>query len=111
MINFMKLTFNNFSTLFKCDPSLFSIMEYSQNYRQQLIEKIVDFGNTTEYEILHNDNMESDSQSSNEDNCSSSDSCSDMDVDNTEEQKEQNISKQEQIDRKHLFTILTMIKI
>ena len=33
--------------------------------------------------------MESDSQSSNEDNCSSSDSCSDMDVDNTEEQKEQ----------------------
>ena len=75
-------------------------MEYSQNYRQQLIEKIVDFGNTTEYEILHNDNMESDYQSSNEDNCSSSDSCSDMDVDNTEEQKEQNISKQEQIDRK-----------
>ena len=75
-------------------------MEYSKNYRQQLIEKIVDFGNTTEYEILHNDNMESDSQSSNEDNCSSSDSCSDMDVDNTEEQKEQRISKQEQIGRK-----------
>ena len=44
--------------------------------------------------------MESDSQSSNEVNCSSSDSCSDMDVDNTEEHKEQNISKQEQIDRK-----------
>ena len=41
-------------------------MEYSKNYRQQLIEKIVDFGNTTEYEILHNDNMESDSQNSNE---------------------------------------------
>ena len=59
-------------------------MEYSKNYRQQLIKKIVDFGNTTEYEILHNDNMESDSQSSNEDNCSSSDFCSDMDVDNTE---------------------------
>ena len=75
-------------------------MEYSKNYRQQLIEKIVDFGNTTEYEILYNDNMESDSQSSNEDNCSSSDSCSDMDVDNTEVQKEQSISKQEQIDRK-----------
>ena len=44
--------------------------------------------------------MESDSQSSNEDNCSSSDSCSDIDVDNTEEQKEQSIPKQEQIDRK-----------
>ena len=44
--------------------------------------------------------MESDSQSSNEDNCSSSDSCSDMDVDNTEEHKEQSISKQEQIDIK-----------
>ena len=75
-------------------------MECSKNYRQQLIDKIVDFGNTTEYEILHNDNMESDSQSSNEDNCSSSDSCSDMDVDNTEEHKEQCISKQEQIDKK-----------
>ena len=37
-------------------------MEYSKNYRQQLIEKIADFGNTTEYEILHNDNMESNSQ-------------------------------------------------
>ena len=47
--------------------------------------------------------MESDSQSSNEDNCSSSDSCSDMDVDNTEEQKEQSISKQEQIDRKKFY--------
>ena len=55
-------------------------MEYSKNYRQQLIEKIVDFGNTAEYEILHNDNMESDSQSSNEDKCSSNDSCSDMNV-------------------------------
>ena len=75
-------------------------MEYSKNYRQQLIEKFADFGNTTEYEILYNDNMESDSQSSNEDNCSSSDSCSDMDVDITEEQKEKSISKQEQIDRK-----------
>ena len=47
--------------------------------------------------------MESDSQSSNEDNFSSSDSCSDMDVDNTEEQNEQSISKQEQIDRKTFF--------
>ena len=75
-------------------------MEYSKNYRLQFIEKIVDFGYTTEYEILHNDNTESDSQSSNEDNCPSSDSCSDMDVDNTEEHKEQSISKQEQIDRK-----------
>ena len=44
--------------------------------------------------------MESDSQSSNEDNCSSSDSCSDMDVDNTEEHKEHTISKQGQIDMK-----------
>ena len=96
----MKLTFNNYPTIFKCDPSLFSIMEYSKNYRQQHIDKIVDFGNTTEYEILHNDNMESDSQSSNEDSCSPIDSCSDMDVDNTEEHKEQSISKQEQIDRK-----------
>ena len=75
-------------------------MEYSKNYRQQLIDKIVDFGNTTEYEILHNDNMESDSQSSNEDNCSSSDSCSDMDVNNSEEHKEQSISKQKQVNRK-----------
>ena len=40
--------------------------------------------------------MESDYQSSNEDNFSSSDSCSDMDVNNTEEHKEQSISKQEQ---------------
>ena len=71
-----------------------------KNYKQQLIQQIVDFGNTTEYEILHNDNMESDSQSSNEDNFSSNDSCSDMDVENTEEHKEQSISKQEQIDRK-----------
>ena len=74
-------------------------MEYSKNYRQQLTDKIFDFRNTTKYEILHN-NMESDSQSSNEDNCSSSDSRSDMNVDNTEEHKEQSISKQEQIDRK-----------
>ena len=95
---FYETSFNNFSTLFKYDPSLFLTMEYSKNYSQQLIEKIVDSGNTTEYEILYNDNMESDSQGSNEDNCSSSDSCSDMDVDNTEEQKEQSISKQEQID-------------
>ena len=68
-------------------------MEYSKNYRQQLIDKMVE--NTTEYEVLHNDNMESGSQSSNEDICSSSDSCCDMDVDNTEEHKEQSISKQE----------------
>ena len=39
----MKLTFNNCSTLFKCDPPLFSIIEYSKNYRQQLIEKIIYF--------------------------------------------------------------------
>ena len=44
--------------------------------------------------------MEFDSQSSNEDNCSSSDSCSDMGVDNTEEHKEQSISKQERINKK-----------
>ena len=62
-------------------------MIYSKNYRQQLIEKIVDFGNTTEYEILHNDNIESNFQSSIEDNYSSNDSSSDMDVDNTEEHK------------------------
>ena len=74
-------------------------MEYSKNYRQQLIETIFDFGNTTEYDILHNDNMESDSQSSNENNCSSMDSCSDMNVDNTKEHKEQIISEQEQVDR------------
>ena len=55
--------------------------------------------------------MESDSQSSNEDNFPLSDSCSNMDVDNTEEHKEQSISKQEQIDRKTFFTILQMIKI
>ena len=66
---------------------------------------------TIEYEILHCDNMKSYSQSSNEDNCSSSDSCSDMDVDNTEEQKEQSISKQEKIDRNFFATILTIIKI
>ena len=53
----------------------------------KLIEQIVDFRNTTEYEILHNYNMESDSQSSNEDNCSSSNSSSAMDVDNGEEHK------------------------
>ena len=47
--------------------------------------------------------MESDSQSSNEDYCSSSDSCSYMDVDNTEEHKEQSIFKQEQINRKTCF--------
>ena len=52
--------------------------------------------------------MESDSQSSNKDNCSLSDSCFDMNVDNT---KKQSISKQEQIDRKTFFIILTMIKI
>ena len=57
-------------------------MEYSTNYRQQLIEQIVDFGNNTEYEMLHNDNVESDFQSSNEDYCSSSELCSDMDVRN-----------------------------
>ena len=91
--------------------ALLSTMQYSKNYRQQLIDKIVDFGNTTEYEILHSDNMESDSQSSNDENCSSSDSCSDMDVENTEKHKEQSISKQEQIDRKTFLTILTMIKI
>ena len=79
--------------------SLFSTMEFPKNYRQQLIEQIVDFGNTTEYEILRYDNMESDSQSSNK-NFSSNDFCSDMNVDNTEELKEQSISKQEQIDRK-----------
>ena len=75
-------------------------MGYSKITDNNLLTKIVDFGNTREYEILHNDNMESDSQSSNENNCSSSDSCSDMDVDNTEEHKEHTISKQEQIDTK-----------
>ena len=64
---------------------LFETIEYSKKYRQQLIEQIVDFGNTTDHEILFCDNMESDSQSSNEVNCSSSDSYSDMDVDNVEE--------------------------
>ena len=44
--------------------------------------------------------MESYFQSSNKNNCSSSDFCSDMDIGNTEEYKEQSISKQEQIDRK-----------
>ena len=62
-------------------------MYFFFNHRQQLIKIIVDFGNTTEYEILPNDKMESDSQSSNEDKCSSSDLCFDMDVDNAEEQK------------------------
>ena len=46
--------------------SFISTMEYSKNYRQLLIDKIVDFGNTTEYEILHYDIMESDSQSLND---------------------------------------------
>ena len=95
----MKLTFNNY-WLYLNVIHFYSIMEYSKNYRQQLTEKIVDFGNTPDNEILHNDNMESDSQSSKEDNCSSSDSCSDMDVDNTEEHKELSISKQEHINRK-----------
>ena len=36
-------------------------MGYSKNYRQKLIENVVDFGNTSEYEILHNDNTGSDS--------------------------------------------------
>ena len=66
-------------------------MGYFKNYRQQLIDKIVDFESTTEYEILNN-NIESNPQSSNEDNCSSSDSCSDMDVDNTEEHEDQYFS-------------------
>ena len=55
--------------------------------------------------------MESDSQSSNEDNFPSSDTCSDMNVDNTKEHKEQSISKQEQINRKTFVTILSMVKI
>ena len=38
-------------------------MEYCKNYINKYIEKIVDFGQTTEYEILHNDKMESDSYS------------------------------------------------
>ena len=88
-------------TLFKCDPALFSIIEYSKIYRQQLIEKNFWFGNTTKYDILHNDNIESDSQSQMKTtNCSSSDSYFDMEVDNTDKHKEQSISKQEQIDRK-----------
>ena len=45
----MKFTFNNYPNLFKCGPSLFSIMEYFKNDRQQLIEQIVNFGNTTEF--------------------------------------------------------------
>ena len=61
-------------------------MEYSKNYRQQLIDKIVDFGNTTEYDILHNDNTTLKAQMKTT-NCSSSDSCSIMDVDNTKELK------------------------
>ena len=48
-IDLMKLTFNNYPNLFKCGPSLFSIMEYFKNDRQQLIEQIVNFGNTTEF--------------------------------------------------------------
>ena len=63
-------------------------MEFSKNYKLQLIVQIVNFGDITKYEILHCDNMESDSQISNEDNCSSSDSCSDMDIDNAKEHKE-----------------------
>ena len=83
----MKLTFNNYINLFKCDSALLNNRIFKK-YRQQLIEQIVDFGNTTDYEILLCDNMESNSQSSNEDNCSSSDSYSDMDVDNVEEHKD-----------------------
>ena len=47
----------------------------------------------------------------NEDNCSSSDSCFDMNIDITEEHKEQSICKQEQIDKNIFTIILTMIKI
>ena len=66
-------------------------------YRQQLIEQIVDFRNTTEYEILHNNNMEFYFLSSNEDNCSPSDSYSNMNVGNVEEHKKISIYKQKQI--------------
>ena len=62
-------------------------MGYSKNYRQKLIENVVDFGNTSEYEILHNDNTE------------------------LVEHKEQSIPKQRQIIKINLLTILTMIKI
>ena len=82
------------------------IMEYSKNYRQHLIYQIVDFGNTTEYEILHSDYIESYSQSSDKDNCSH-EFCSDMDVGNAEKHKELSISKQEQINRKTILQLFS----
>ena len=94
--------------LFKCDPNLFSTMEYSKNYRQQFIVKIVDFGNTTKYEIIimkiWNPTLKAQMKTI---NCSANDPCSDMDVDKTEEHKEQSISKQEQIDRKNIFLLFS----
>ena len=47
--------------------------------------QITDFWNTTENEILHNDNVEYDSQSSNKENYLLSYSCYDMDSDKKEE--------------------------
>ena len=82
-------------------------MEYFKNYRQQLIEQIVDFGNTTEYEILYSDNMESDSEISNEDNFSSSDSCSNIVVDNAEEHKELRISKKQPTNMKAFLQLFS----
>ena len=40
LINFMKLSFDNKSTLFKFDPTLSPIMKYSKHYKQQLIEQL-----------------------------------------------------------------------
>ena len=56
--------------------------------------------------------MESDSKTSNKENCLSGDSYSDIDVDNVEKHKQLCIYKQELVYTKTIFlTILTMIKI
>ena len=89
-----------------------SIMEYSKITDKNLLRKLLILETPQNMRfyimIIWNPTLKAQMKTT---NCSSSDSCSDMDVDNTEDHKEQSILKQEQIDRKAFFTILTMIKI
>ena len=76
---FHKPTLNNCPTLFKCDSALLSTMEYSQNHRQQLNEKFVDFKTPLNVKICIMKTYNP-IPNSKEDNCWSDHSCSDMDA-------------------------------
>ena len=106
---FRNPTFNNCPTLFKYVSALFSTMEYSQSYRQQLIEQelILNPLNVKIY-IMKTQNP---TPNSKEDNCWSDDSCSDTDVAMQNEISNHAFACKVTSTQTHLFAIPEMAKI